>query len=154
MKDMTALVGMSGGVDITKFPDRWQIDKRLGKHAANKQAWADNAVINQLDKIKPGILNIIIDDGRQDFFYEVNMALHAALDKRGIKHSFSIRKGNHSWKYWCVSLPQHLNFFDQAFAGKEVECKTSIDNSSAAQPAAAKPKGQKPVTKSDTTKNK
>lgn len=143
---------MSGGVDITKFPDRWTIEKRLGKYSQNQKVWAQNAVINQLDKIKPGQLNIIIDDGRQDFFYEVNMNLHNALDKRGIKHSFTIRPGNHSWKYWCFSLPQHLNFFSQAFAGQQVECKTAIDNSHAPKDTANSKKVA--PAKKDTTKTK
>lgn len=128
---------MSGGVDITKFPDRWMLDKRLGKYAANKKAWADHSVINLVARLKPGQLNIIVDDGSQDFFYEVNMALHAALDKQGIKHDFSTRPGNHSWKYWCESLPKHLDFFDQAFAGKEVVCKTSINKSPTSPKAAS-----------------
>lgn len=105
---------MSGGVDITKFPNKWKIDQRLGKYEDNKQAWADHAVINIVDKIKPG-QNIIIDDGSEDFFYEVNLNLHKALLDRKIKHDFTIRPGGHTWEYWVNSLDYHMLFFAKAF---------------------------------------
>lgn len=105
---------MSGGVDITKFPNKWKIDQRLGKYEDNKQAWADHAVINIVDKIKPG-QNIIIDDGSEDFFYEVNLNLHKALLNRKIKHDFTIRPGGHTWDYWVNSLDYHMLFFAKAF---------------------------------------
>lgn len=129
---------MSGGVDITKFPDRWHIHHALGTYAQHKQVWAQHSVINLVPKLTPGQQNIIIDDGRQDFFYDVNMALHQALTNKGIAHNFTIRPGQHSWKYWKESLPQHLAFFKQAFDGKPVVCKTTIDNSQPAKAPAPK----------------
>lgn len=105
---------MSGGVDITKFPNKWKIDQRLGKYEDNKQVWADHAVMSLVDRIKPG-QNIIIDDGTEDFFYEVNMALHNALLERKIPHDFTIRPGAHTWDYWVNSLSYHMLFFAKAF---------------------------------------
>lgn len=100
--------------------------------------WAEHSVINLVPTLKPGMLNIIIDDGRQDFFYDVNMALHQALTKAGIAHDFSIRPGQHSWKYWVVSLPRHLDFFKKAFDGKPIVCKTNIENDAKPQGPAKK----------------
>ena len=110
---------MSGGVDITKFPDRWKLDKRLGKYEAHKQRWAQHAVINLVPTLKPG-QNIIIDDGYDDFFYQVNVDLHKALLAKKIPHDFIIRPGKHSWGYWVNSLDYQLLFFEKAFreAGK------------------------------------
>ncbi len=105
---------MSGGVDITKFPNKWKIDQRLGKYEDNKEVWAQHAVISLVDKIKPG-QNITIDDGSEDFFYNVNMELHKALLERKIKHDFTIRPGGHTWDYWVNSLDYHLLFFSKAF---------------------------------------
>lgn len=105
---------MSGGVDITKFPGKWKIDQRLGRYEDNKEVWAQHAVINQLDRVKPG-QNIIIDDGSEDFFYGVNMELHKAMLERKIKHDFTIRPGGHTWDYWVNSLDYHMLFFAKAF---------------------------------------
>lgn len=117
---------MSGGVDITKFPDRWNIDKRLGKYANAKAVWATHSVASLVPKVVKGKQNIIIDCGDRDFFFEVNMALHEALEKQGIAHDFTIRSGQHSWSYWVESLESHLKFFKKALQGQPVECHTSI----------------------------
>lgn len=105
---------MSGGVDITKFPGRWKIDLRLGKYEDNKQVWANHAVINQIDRIDPE-QNIIIDDGVDDFFYDVNMTLHKALLERKVKHDYITRPGAHTWTYWVNALDYHMLFFAKAF---------------------------------------
>lgn len=106
---------MSGAVDIMTLKDRFKIDKRLGKYAANTQSWRDHSVINLVPTLKNGEQNIIIDDGTQDFLIKENRALHAALDKHGIKHSYSERPGRHSWDYWVKSLTMHLDFFAKHF---------------------------------------
>ena len=105
---------MSGGVDITKFPNRWKLDRRLGKYETNKKRWADHAVINLVPTLKPG-QNIIIDDGYSDFFYQVNLNLHQALLTQKIPHDFIIRPGKHSWNYWVNSLDYQMLFFEKAF---------------------------------------
>jgi len=105
---------MSGGVDITHFPDKWKMDKRIGPYATNKERWAEYTVINLVPTLKPG-LNIIIDDGTGDIFYKENLALHEALLSRGIDHDFTIRPGKHTWTYWVNSLDYHLLFFSKAF---------------------------------------
>lgn len=113
--DVFGAVGsMSGGVDITKFPNRWQLDKRLGKYEDNKQRWADHAVMSLVDKINPS-QRIIIDDGCEDFFYEVNVNLHKALLERKVKHDFIIRPGSHTWDYWVNSLDYQMLFFAKGF---------------------------------------
>ncbi|MBR5102463.1 MAG: prolyl oligopeptidase family serine peptidase, partial [Muribaculaceae bacterium] len=105
---------MSGGVDITKFPDRWHIQKRLGKYEKNPKAWETHAVINLVPTLKNG-QNIIIDDGYDDLFYKVNMNLHEALRTKGIDHDFIVRPGKHSWDYWINALDYHVMFFMKAF---------------------------------------
>ena len=107
---------MSGGVDISQFPDRWNIHKRLGAYADNKQRWQDHSVISLVPKLKDGQQAIIIDDGSEDFFYKVNCELHDALLKAKIGHDFTIRPGNHSWTYWVNSLDYHMLFFAKYFA--------------------------------------
>lgn len=107
---------MSGGLDITKFPDKWQVDKRLGKFAENQQRWTEHSVASLVPTLKAGQLAIIIDDGTDDIFYKVNCDLHESLLKRNIGHDFTIRPGNHSWGYWVNSLDYHILFFVKYFA--------------------------------------
>lgn len=109
---------MSGGVDITKFPDRWRLNDRLGKYADNQQRWAEHSVISLVPTLANGRQHIIIDDGADDFFYKVNCELHDALLARHIDHDFTIRPGNHSWNYWLNSLDYHFLFFSKAFAAE------------------------------------
>ena len=106
---------MSGGVDITKFTDSWHIKARLGNYEDNPERWHQHAVINLVPSIQPG-QNIIIDDGADDFFYQVNCNLHEALLKAKIPHDFTIRPGAHSWKYWINALDYHMLFFSKAFS--------------------------------------
>ena len=105
---------MSGGVDITKFPGKWKIANRIGKYEDNPQVWASHAVINLVPTLQPG-QNIIIDDGYDDFFYEVNCNLHQALLDRKIPHDFTIRPGKHNWDYWVNALDYQVLFFSKAF---------------------------------------
>jgi S-formylglutathione hydrolase FrmB len=105
---------MSGAVDIMTLKDRFDLDKCLGKYAQNAESWKSHSVMSLVPDLKNG-QNIIIDDGAQDFLIKENRALHAALDKKGIKHQYSERPGKHAWTYWVTSLKQHLDYFSKCF---------------------------------------
>ncbi|MBQ7690552.1 MAG: esterase family protein [Muribaculaceae bacterium] len=107
---------MSGGVDISKFPGKWSIGDRLGVFEENEDVWVSHSVISLVPTLKKGRQNIIIDDGAQDFFYQVNLELHEALLKQGIGHDFTIRPGSHTWDYWLNAIDYHFLFFSKAFA--------------------------------------
>lgn len=106
---------MSGGVDIVPFTDRWHIKARLGAYEDNPEVWKSHSVISLVPTLQNGRQNIIIDDGIDDFFLEVNTNLHEALARKKIDHDFTIRPGNHSWTYWVNSLDYHMLFFSKAF---------------------------------------
>ena len=123
-QDIFGSVGcISGGVDIRPFPGNWGISKRLGTTEENPENWDEHTVINQVDKLKNGDLNILIDCGLEDFFYQVNCNLHDKLRKMGIAHDFYIRPGAHNWDYWRNAIQYHLLFFDNCF--REAESKLS-----------------------------
>lgn len=109
---------MSGGVDITPFPLNWNIAKRLGDYAANQQRWKENAVVNMTGLLIPNRLALIIDCGKDDFFYQVNMKLHERLQYSNIPHDFIIRPGSHTWDYWANAIRYQLLYFS-AYFGKE-----------------------------------
>jgi S-formylglutathione hydrolase FrmB len=106
---------MSGGVDITPFPLNWNIVKRLGDYDKNAQRWRDNSVVNMTYLLVPNKLALIIDCGKDDFFYQVNMKLHEQLKYSNIPHDFIIRPGGHTWDYWANAIKYQLLYFDSFF---------------------------------------
>lgn len=105
----------SGGVDFRPFPDQWELAERLGSYKDHPENWEKNTVINMTHLIKPGQLNLIIDCGTEDFFYDVNCAFHEKLLKEGIPHDFHVRPGVHWWTYWKVSIQYQILFFNICF---------------------------------------
>lgn len=101
----------SGGVDIRPFPDNWNIKTRIGSIEEYPENWEKNTVINQTHLLKPGSLNLIIDCGTEDFFFEVNCNLHKKLLDEGIPHEFYTRPGSHNWTYWLNSIKYQVLFF-------------------------------------------
>lgn len=108
---------MSGGLDIRPFPNNWEMKKQLGERDDNLEVWNNHTVINQLDKLKDGNLAIIIDCGFDDFFADVNRAVHQALLSRKIGHDFTMRPGAHNGTYWENAIDYQILFF-KTFFGK------------------------------------
>ncbi len=109
---------MSGGVDIRPFPMNWDIAKRLGPKSQYPQRWEENTVVNLLHLLEPNKLSLIIDCGRDDFFYEVNIQLHERLAYLNIPHDFTIRPGAHNWEYWTNAVGYQLMYFNNFFGRK------------------------------------
>lgn len=106
---------MSGGVDIRPFPNNWDMAKRLGKYADQKEAWEKNTVINLLHLLTPNSLALIIDCGTDDFFYQVNENLHQQLVYRNIPHDYISRPGGHTWPYWKNAVQYQMLFMSNYF---------------------------------------
>ncbi len=106
---------MSGGVDITPFPNNWDMAKRLGKYATNQQYWENNTVINMLHIIEPNSLKIIIDCGTDDFFFKVNENLHQQMMYLNIPHDYITRPGKHDWLYWTNAVKYQFLFMNDFF---------------------------------------
>lgn len=106
---------MSGGVDIRPFPNNWHMKDRLGIYKQNKEVWENHTVITQLSKIEPNTLAIIIDCGKDDFFYEVNQSLHKELLYKNIPHDYIVRPGAHNHEYWGNAIDYQMMFFSKFF---------------------------------------
>lgn len=106
---------MSGGVDIRPFPNSWNMKDRLGKYAENKNAWDKHTVIEQLHKIQPNTLSIIIDCGTSDFFFNVNEQFHKKMLDMNIPHDYITRPGTHNGEYWNNALDYQILFFEKFF---------------------------------------
>lgn len=106
---------ISGGVDIRPFPDGWQMAELLGSQKEAPEVWESHTVVNQVDSLRDGELAIVLDCGYDDFFYEVNVALHEKLRAQGVGHDFVTRPGGHTGEYWSNALPYELLFFRRYF---------------------------------------
>lgn len=106
---------MSGGVDIRPFPLQWNIEKRLGVYAENKENWEENTVINLVHLLNGKNLKILFDCGTKDFFYEANKRLHNKLLERNIPHDYIERPGGHTNQYWRNSIKYQMLFFSDFF---------------------------------------
>jgi len=105
----------SGGVDIRPFPKKWNIADRLGPYTDNPKRWDEHTVMTLVEKVKPGLCNIIFDCGTEDFFYKVNCELERVMTRRGIRHTFITSEGAHTSSYWHKSIQPQLRFFKSKF---------------------------------------
>lgn len=115
---------LSGGVDIRPFPDNWHIAKRLGNQSDYPENWENNTVINMTGQLVPGFLNIVLDCGTSDFFYQVNCNLHEKLLQQNIPHEFYARPGGHNWNYWLNAIKYQFLFFCDKFRLSQNDTKT------------------------------
>jgi len=107
---------MSGGVDIRPFPNNWDMKAWLGTYKENREVWDKHSVINQLYRIEPNSLAIIVDCGTDDFFYEVNEALHKEMLYMNIPHDYIVRPGGHTHEYWNNAIDYQMMFFSKFFS--------------------------------------
>lgn len=108
---------MSGGVDITRpqFHKNWKMALRLGTYQSNPKRWADHTVVNLVNTLHPGQLNIIFACGTDDFFYQANCDLDTRLNNAKIPHTYITAPGAHTWQYWQTTLPLILDYFTTQF---------------------------------------
>ena len=108
-----------GGVDIRPFPKNWDIAKKLGTIESYPSNWEKNTVINLVDSLKNGDLNIIFDCGTDDFFVSANRAFHKKLLAKKIAHTYTERPGKHNSNYWGSSIDYQLIYFKNWFADNQ-----------------------------------
>lgn len=111
---------MSGIMDITAFPGKWEISKLLGDYEVNRKNWEAYSCVKKLNLLKTSKKTFLIDCGTEDFAYPVNKNLKKAADSLGLEYSYICRPGKHDWDYWVKSLPIHLDFF-KALIKKKTE---------------------------------
>ncbi len=118
-KDIFANAGsMSGGVDLRTSTKKYDLAKRIGSYEAHPDEWDNRSVVNMVSSLKNKELNLIIDCGVSDFFYQINAALHRRLISLNIDHDYIERPGNHNWEYWTNSINYQLLYFDRCFKNR------------------------------------
>lgn len=105
----------AGGLDIRPFPQNWDMKKRIGSYAENKNVWDQHTVMELTHLIQPDSLKIIIDCGKDDFFYGVNTEFHKKLTYLNIPHTYISMPGKHNFEYWAKSIQIQMAFFADFF---------------------------------------
>ncbi len=114
--DLFANVGsICGGVDLRPFPNNWQLKRILGDPQTSPGNWDAYSVINLVDGLTKGQLNMMIDCGVDDFFLTVNRKLHEKLVAQKIPHEYIEREGGHTRNYWANSVDYHFFYFKRMF---------------------------------------
>jgi S-formylglutathione hydrolase FrmB len=112
---------MSGGVDLQSSRNRFDVIKRIGDTIQYADNWNKYSIINVIENYPKGLsagadsLAIIFDCGTEDFFYDINHALHEKMVKLKIPHDYIERPGNHDWNYWANAVKYQLLFFREYF---------------------------------------
>lgn len=106
---------MSGGVDLRASSRKYDIAKRIGDIDTNPEEWDNRSVVNMVTSLKNKELNLIIDCGVGDFFYQINAALHRRMVALNIEHDYIERAGVHNWDYWANAIHYQLFYFDRCF---------------------------------------
>jgi len=115
-KNLFANAGsMSGGVDLRTSTKKFDIAKRIGSIESNPREWDNRSVVNMVESLTNNELNLIIDCGVSDFFYQINAGLHRRLLSLKIDHDYIERPGDHNWEYWTNSIQYQLLFFERCF---------------------------------------
>ncbi len=115
-KELFANAGsMSGGVDLLSSTKKYDIAKRIGSFETNPKEWENRSVVNMVNILKNKELNLTIECGVSDFFYQINDSLHKRLMELKIDHDYTERPGSHNWVYWTNAINYQLLFFDRCF---------------------------------------
>jgi len=115
-KELFANAGsMSGGVDLRASSKKYDIAKRIGVIENNSDEWDNRSVINMVTVLKNKELNLVIECGVSDFFYDINSTLHRRLIDLKIDHDYTERPGSHNWNYWTNAINYQLLFFYRSF---------------------------------------
>jgi len=112
---------MSGGVDLRASTKNYDITKRIGSFDKNPEEWNNRSVINMVSALQNKELNLVIECGVSDFFYQINANLHRRLMELKIDHDYTERPGSHNWNYWTNAMNYQLLFFDRSFVRERVK---------------------------------
>lgn len=111
-----ACVSMSGGVDFTPFPDKWNIAEKLGPYSQYPERWQQNTAQYLVGTLKNKELAISFECGTSDFFLKVNRALHHKLTNLKIEHDYAERPGGHNWDFWNNAIVYQMLFLHRFFS--------------------------------------
>lgn len=107
---------ISGILDLTAFPEEWEVKDLLGSLAKNRDRWMRHSFHYTMERLVGRGKTIIIDCGTEDFAIGVNRRAHERLDSLGIAHHYFERPGGHTFQYVQLVLKEHIGLLARTFA--------------------------------------
>ncbi|MEZ4701491.1 MAG: alpha/beta hydrolase-fold protein [Rhodothermales bacterium] len=105
--------GVSGHSSITHFDQLAQfVEEPLETYRAQD---ADRSVLETILRHADTLPALRFDCGLSDPLLADNRALHAALERAGVPHTYEEFPGGHEWSYWERHIETTLRFFDACF---------------------------------------
>jgi len=91
----------------------------MGIFGPQMKTWRAHDPAVLAEQLEPGKLSLFIDCGEQDGFmlYDDAKHMHDVLTERGVKHTFQLVPGAHSFELWRERLPASLAFHLAHFRG-------------------------------------
>ncbi len=109
---------MAGGLDLRPFKiNGWDLQGVLGNPLLHGRNWEAYSAISLVERWPTQPLPLIIDCGVDDFFINVNRAMHRRLLEAKIPHEYTERPGAHNADYWGQAIDFQMLFFDRFFDG-------------------------------------
>ena len=117
MKHATKIKGISAHSAVTSVEDLARfLSEPLEEYRTSGE---ENLSILHWARVNRATLPPIrLDCGRDDSLLESNRALHAALLKEGVPHTYEENDGGHSWDYWQIHVRETLRFFSEIEANR------------------------------------
>jgi len=94
-----------------RFPGRVRTHI-MGIFGPRLDVWRAHDPVVLAEQLEPDTLSLFIDCGEQDGFmlYDDAKHMHDVLTERGVKHTFQLVPGAHSFELWKERLPASLAF--------------------------------------------
>jgi S-formylglutathione hydrolase FrmB len=88
-----------------------------GIFGPDRENWRAHDPATLAEKLRDGDLAIYIDCGTEDDFLLQNHAayLHDVLERRGVRHGYTLLPGRHDWAFWKDRIDDSLAFHAAAF---------------------------------------
>ena len=122
-KELFGAVGlMAGAVDLSPFPNSFDIAKILGPRDEFPERWREHSAITEAAKLKNGELEIVSIIGTSDFFLGPNRRMHQILADNKVAHTYIEIRGieektsGHDLSFSSMALPAVISFFKSFFS--------------------------------------
>jgi S-formylglutathione hydrolase FrmB len=104
---------ISGIMDLSEFPNEWDIRAVLGDYDKNQTLWNNSSFCSLLENLMRKNTVLVLDCGISDFALRGNRKAHEKLISLGIPHDYYERPGTHSPQYVRDVAEFHFLYFSK-----------------------------------------